>query len=149
MLVILIFISQTIFAQAPIPVMPPVKFNDRKLNEPNDDLNLRAACKTTLESSTGKSLDECVNKYKEEKAHFQKNLVNVCSKMIYFALQDQKAKCIETIKNQTMDATYVEACLEKAKGGIDNIKPYLACLKPQPKQAPTGSSGDGGGSGRR
>lgn len=132
MLLILIFISQTVFANPPIPVMPPVKFNDRALSKQADDLNIKAACDVAY-SFNMISVEKCVKQYNEEKAFFRKEMVDFCqSHYDYFSTMKHKTKCIDMVKNKTFNMSALNSCLEKAKqqhrGNLNDIDSYVACL---------------------
>ncbi len=131
MLLILIFISQTVLANPPIPVMPPVKFNDRNAAIDNDDLNIKAACRVATFNPA--DIPKCVKEYEERKAHFRKESVDFCSSSYqYFATTASKKACIEGVMGKTFNMSALKDCAEKAKESLKSdivtMKPYMNCF---------------------
>ena len=144
MLLILIFISQTVLAQT--PVMPVTKFNDRSLSQNNDDLNIKAACSVAYMDP--EKAKKCVKQYEEEKVHFRPENVRFCGGGAYFVEGSSRARCIDVVKNKHFNISNLKNCMdkEKAKLGHDiaEVGPYIKCLNDRNNFASGSSSFESG-----
>lgn len=161
MFLIVIFLSQIVFANAQTPIMPPVQFRDR--TDPNDKnfdpTYVKAACELIHGTSAMPGFKTCVDNYRLDKIQFTYPQIEFCTASTEFITKAHKKICLDGIKGKAFDFEKLKDCMEAArskhKGNLNNVSVYKDCfdnnkvlLQPVPQfkknnSAPTQQGGTG------
>ena len=129
MLLTLLFIIQTLFAQNDRRPLPQQNYNPRNATVPAKNDILTDVCKFTNYGE----INVCVSNYEAKNVLFNPTSLAVC-KDAHFTLMSDKQKCVEQAKGRIFNISNLNDCLDKGHDGKRGIMPpkivvYEDCMK--------------------